>query len=181
MVAILIAVIVLIATLIAAGSLMRSTDTNSLIIGAIGFRQGVLQEAERAYAVARDAVPAGEAAEANAGPAYFASMQPGDAVRADLPAVLTTTTPTAGTTLPAGATGNTVRYVVERLCETAGPPTVANCAARNTGDKLNGGSIDEAASQVSQSARNGLRVAYRLTVRVDGPRRAQAYVQTIFQ
>ncbi|TDR48561.1 hypothetical protein DFR29_101181 [Tahibacter aquaticus] len=169
----LIAVIVLMATLLAVASLMRSVDTNSLIMGTIGFKQGVLQEAERAYVVARAGIPRTVAAQVDAAPAYFASVQPADSRRRDLPAALVADTPTIGTELPAGATGNRVRYVVERLCNVSGVADRGQCLV--PGAYTTGGTHDETSSIFTGS---GARAAYRLTVRVDGPRNAQAFVQT---
>ena len=49
MIASLLAIIVLVATLLAAVALMRSLDTSNTIAGSVAFRQGVIQESERAY------------------------------------------------------------------------------------------------------------------------------------
>lgn len=175
-VAMLIAVVVLMATLLAVSSLMRSVDTNSVIMGTIGFRQGVLQEAERAFTVARSGIPAGVNSRVDAAPAYFASLQPADARRPDLPAALTADAPSIGSTLSVGSTGNRVRYVVERLCDSVGAASRSNCivpAAYTTG-----GTHDETASVLTPG---GAQAAFRLTVRVDGPRNARAYVQTVIR
>ena len=49
MISMLIAVIVLVATLLAAIALMRSVDTANVVAGSMTFRQGGVQEAEKAY------------------------------------------------------------------------------------------------------------------------------------
>lgn len=176
MIAMVISLIVMMATLLAVVSLMRSTDMNTLILGTIGFKQGVVQEAERAFALARTRIPAGRASEVDAPPGYYASVQPVDAVRGDLPAALTVAVPTTGTVLAAGATGNSVRYVIERLCSASGGADNTRCVVPEA--YVSGGTNDETASDIS---RGSAVAAYRLTVRVDGPRRARAYVQTIIR
>lgn len=176
MIAMVISLIVMMATLLAVMGLMRSTDTNTLILGTIGFKQGVVQEAERAFAAARARIPAGRASEVDAPPGYYASLQPADAQRSDLPAALTEAEPTVGTVLAASGTGNAVRYVIERLCNGSGGADNTRCVVPEA--YVSGGTNDETASEIS---RGNAVAAYRLTVRVDGPRRARAYVQTIIR
>jgi type IV pilus assembly protein PilX len=70
--------------------------------------------------------------------------------------------------------GNTVRYVVHRLCETTGAPHIANCAkppaGANTGGSFSAGGPAQIASN---------QVYYRITTRITGPRNTVAYLQTV--
>jgi type IV pilus assembly protein PilX len=77
--------------------------------------------------------------------------------------------------LPApDAAGNTVSYVIRRLCTMVGAPHAANCAKSPTGINT-GGSFG--AGGVSQITNN--QVYYRITTRIAGPRNTVAYIQTI--
>lgn len=179
MIAMIIAIIVLVSTLLAVIGLMRSVDTSNLIAGTMSFKQGVLQEAERAYSAAKSSIPYGSAIESDSLPIYYASVQTADTARSDIPAgMVTAAAPSIGTTLPADpATGNTVYYVVERLCRSGTTGTTkASCVV--PGAYVTGGTNDESASTITPST---AQPAYRLTVRVDGPRNARTYVQTIIR
>lgn len=181
MIAMIIAIIVLVSTLLAVIGLMRSVDTSSMIAGTMSFKQGVVQEAERAYTVVKSNVPfGGVRSESDELPnAYSASILAADLTRKDIPRVLTsfaTNAPpppsaTIVQTLSTQSTQNKVYYVVDRLCRTAGPATKLNCiipGAYNTG-----GTVPDPGIGLS-----GALAAYRLTVRIDGPKNTQAYVQT---
>lgn len=173
----LIAIIVLLITLMAAVALMRSVDTGSSIAGRLGFKQQVTQEAELAYqdAVAGAAAylgPAGEADKADIG--YYATPQTSDA--RGIPTALIART--AGKQLQAPDTRDDIRYTVERLCPNAGPAlTVAPNACLVPAATINGGST----SGNQGGFGSGAQAAYRLTVRVEGPKHAISYVQTIMR
>lgn len=178
MIAMIIAIIVLVSTLLAVIGLMRSVDTGNLIAGSLTFRQGVVQEAERAYLAAKASIPFGIATDTdNTAVGYYASLQAADSARKDIPGILTGDDPTGGVEMPAAENGNKVRYMVERLCRTAGTfAEKGNCIV--PGAYTTGGTNDEASSLIAPGS---ALAAYRLTVRVDGPRRALAYVQTIIR
>ncbi len=174
MIAMIIAMVVLVCTLLAVVGLMRSVDSSNLIAGALSFKQGVLVEAERAYTVAKANVPYGTATESDsAGTGYYASVQTADTTRTDLPGMLVSG---GGIALAAGATGNTVRYVVERLCRNPGAASKDSCIVPAA--YVTGGTNDESASIITPSS---AQAAYRLSVRVDGPRNARSYVQTVIR
>lgn len=177
MIAMIIAITVLVSTLLAVIGLMRSVDTSNLIAGALTFKQGAVQEAERAYSVAKANIPYGTAANTDSsGVGYYASVQSADTTRTDLPASMVGSSPSIGVTLPAGTTGNTVRYVIERLCRVNGAASKDSCVVPTA--YIAGGTNDEAGSVITPSTAQS---AYRLTVRVDGPKNAQAFVQTVLR
>jgi len=172
-----IAIIVLLITLMAAVALMRSVDTGSSIAGRLGFKQQVTQEAELAY---QDAVsgaasylgPAGEADKADIG--YYATPQATDT--RGIPTALIAQT--AGKQFKAPNTADDIRYTVERLCPNSGPAlTVAPNACLVPAATINGGSTTGNQGGFG----SGAQAAYRLTVRVEGPKKAVSYVQTIMR
>ena len=71
------------------------------------------------------------------------------------------------------AAGNTVSYVIHRLCDAAGPPQSVNCAKSPAGSA--GGS--QSAGGLGGLTNN--QVYYRITTRIAGPRNTVAYIQTI--
>lgn len=175
MISTIIALIVLVVTLMAAVALMRSVDTSNTIAGSLSFRQGVTQESERAYqaTLANATMFTGSNGEAdNTTIGYYASTLAVDS--RGIPTLLTNQT---GGLVMTG-TQNIVRYVIERLCPNAGKAlkTAPNaCLAPSAA--ITGGSTT--GNQGGFTA--GALAAYRLTVRVDGPKNAVGYVQTVIR
>jgi type IV pilus assembly protein PilX len=186
MVATLMAVIVMIATLLALLALIASVDTSNVIAGNMNFRQGLAQEAERAYTAATGNVAfSGTASESdNAAIGYSSIILTADSTRPDLPSVLTGSIaagkPPAGVVaLPAlTSTANSVYYVVERLCTSTGPASNTNCIIPVP--FISGGSNSNQTSDGNHFLPIGI-PAYRLTTRVDGPRSTSGYVQTVLR
>ncbi|QWT20693.1 hypothetical protein KPL74_01480 [Bacillus sp. NP157] len=184
-IATLIAVIVLVATLLAAMALMRSVDTATAIASSVTFRQAAFQEAERAYTDIRtnlDSTFAPPISDTDApSKGYYASLQPHTSVRPEIPDVLVNLT--AGkivTMAPLSTGGNTVSYVVERLCPAAGAASLNTCIVPGTA--IGGGTSSNLTTDPGIPFNTtGSAAAFRLTVRVDGPRNAIAYVQTIIR
>lgn len=183
------ALVVLIVTLLAVLALTRSVDTGNRVAGTMAFRQGLMQQAEIAYSDAKAnltfAPPTTEAD--NPGLGYYAEITTASTIsnRKDLPALLTAepvdTSKVA--TIPTGKSplaGTTTYYIVERLCPTTGVATVATCivpgAAITGGTSSNGTSDPGIPFNTTGSA-----AAFRLTVRVEGPKNSRAYVQTILR
>ena len=177
-----IAIIVLVATLIAAAALTISVGTSNTIAGNMAFHQGLVQESERAYGAVMTGfkadVPAGDSDNPALG--YYATIQP-YAARSGIPDVLAQGASGSGTVLlPPSATGNSVRYVIERLCTAAGPATKASCIAPlATG--LEGSVSNQTGDQGNTNFQPTVPAAYRLTVRVEGPRGSIGYMQTIMR
>jgi type IV pilus assembly protein PilX len=184
MVATFVAVIVLIATLMAAIALMRSVDTTTTIATSLTFRQGVIQEAERAYEAVKAAnqIPfSGPLSEVdNASVGYSSFLLVGTTSRKYLPDVLVNATATSCSSpcvsMPAGSTDNQVRDVVERLCPQTGPADPKTCIV--PGAVVQGSQTTDAGSKISTGA---VLAGYRLSVRVDGPKNTVGYVQTILR
>lgn len=175
-----IAVIVLVATLIAAAALSVSANTSSTIAGNMAFRQGLVQESERAYGAVMSGFVFDVAADDEDLPAagYFATIQPYGATTG-IPNVLTSDT-VGGVALPPSATGNSVHYVIERLCTAAGPATKSSCIIP-LATNVNGSVSNQTGDQGNTNFQSGVSAAYRLSVRVDGPRGSVGYMQTVLR
>ena len=188
-----IALIVLVAMTMAAVAMMRSVDTATVVAGNIGFRQSAVNAADQGVQTAYAWLGAnvGGPGISNDSPAsgYFSSVTAGEApdwytnsaswVNA---AALTLTCPATGSTTTDCA-GNTVSYVIHRMCP------VANCAPNATcfgvtnvcGQTLSSTAVS--GEGVEQGAVNFFttppQTHYRVTVRSVGPRASIAYVQTM--
>jgi Tfp pilus assembly protein PilX len=183
MVSILIAIIVLVVTLLAAVALLRSVDTSNSIAGSLAFRQAVLQEASRAYGDARAKItysePTSDADHKAVG--YYATPQSAT-IRPDkdIPDILVNETSGSVVAMtPLAPTDNHVFYVVERLCPTVGAAVASTCVA--PGASIQGGSVSNQTKDNGPPFSSGVSAAFRLSVRVDGPKGAVAYVQTIMR
>ena len=87
---------------------------------------------------------------------------------------------TAGPALPIDAAGHRVRYVIHRLCRTAGSSDAAanSCLLFRSaqGGSSNRGQLSYGASKRFQSSDT---VYYRITVHVRGPRNTTAFIQIL--
>jgi hypothetical protein len=195
--ALLVALIVLVAMSLAGIALVRSVDTASLIAGNIAFRQGATLGADAGVEAARTYLlgAASTTLENNqVGAGYYATSQdavdltgnrtPGDADDdVKWPGV------TGGIASPfciaaKDDAGNSICFIVHRLCNSTGAIDVLTCATEqgtgsDTGRTLG---IVRQLETVSGSGptteASGVPMAYyRVTVRVTGPRNNISYVQ----
>jgi Tfp pilus assembly protein PilX len=176
------ALLVLLILAIGAVAVLRSVGNSQLSAGNLAFH--------------RDLVNQGEQAVANVMTAFKTNAPPLNGITtADLPAanyssVALPTNPQgvptallsnaafAAVTAPAniipGATPDiTIRYIIERLCTLTGGATITNCV-QSTGLPT-GGTHNRNTAVAPPSA-----TVYRVSVRVDGPRFTQAFLQTTF-
>jgi hypothetical protein len=182
----LIALTVLVAMSLAGVALMRSVDNTVVIAGNIAFKQSSLQVSDRG---ARDALGwlatryaqlplgSGMASLANDDPSfgYFSARPPTEPDWFD-PATWAESLTTNGG-LPDGS-GNTVRYVIHRMCSLPGLQEGEGnqeCSLYYTASqKLDSGS--KAIGQAQYDAQPQL--YYRVTTRVEGPRNNVTITQT---
>jgi Tfp pilus assembly protein PilX len=177
-----ITLIVLVAMTLAGIALVRSVSTTNLIAGNLAFQQGAVFAADTGIenAVAwLEQNDTGTTLHAdNSGTGYLASRQDPVAGQSwddfwnnQLAASAFPATPVAD------AAGNSVQYVIQRLCAAAGDPSAVgvNCASPPTSDATAGSSKSAGMKTPSRSSS----VYYRITSRVAGPRNTVSYVQAI--
>ena len=183
-----IALIVLVAMSLAGIALMRSVDTNVLIAGNLAFRQGATAGGDWGVENARSWI-AGNAGILNddkpAGASfYWANWQQNLDLIGNNPDPLVADydwNSADPNDLGFDSAGNQVKYVIHRLCDTAGAPNAVQCVrsslsagpgggpgGSNTIPPIGGGNINI-----------GTVVLYRVTVRVTGPRNTVSYVQAV--
>jgi type IV pilus assembly protein PilX len=172
----LISLVVLVIMTLSALALIRSVNLTNLIAGNLAFRESALLSSERSTETAMTWLAA-----ASAATLYDASTDNGyQAIRTDpatgqsWDAFWIATLADQSVTGTADVAGNTVSYVIQRLCDATGSPQTVNCAkspSTNVGGSQSGGS--------SIFLGSGSQVYYRITTRVAGPRNTTAYTQTI--
>jgi type IV pilus assembly protein PilX len=182
-VVLLIAFIILVALTLSAVALMRSVDTTNLIAGNMSFNQSAVHAGERSTELAVNNWLQLHLAATDV-TLHADHYDVGDkngyrAVREDPAAGVSWDTfwnATLKTQAVEGAqdsAGNTVSYVIHRLCDAVGPPHKVNCSKPPTGGT--GGSFSAGGPSPIASSQ----VYYRITTRIAGPRNTVAYIQTI--
>jgi type IV pilus assembly protein PilX len=169
-----IALIVLVAMTLAGIALSRSVGTGILVAGNLAFQEGATSsadggiEAGRAWLVAQDA----DTLRVDQARGYFANWD-------------TTFDPSTfnwtglATTVGTDAAGNTIEYVVHRLCrnsnETANAPGQQCVSLTSAGASSSKGGTSYGSTPLTGT----LQVYYRVTARVTGPRNTVSYVQSV--
>jgi uncharacterized membrane protein YgcG len=188
----LFAMIALVVLLIGAAALMRSMNTSLFTAGNFGFKRDLTNQGERAIAAVLDQVSAGAlgsdgARQANATASnYSASILATNDQGVPL-ALLTDAAFAAvgvsGNDIALADMGVTVRYVIDRLCTAAGPATQDGCTL--AGNLIPAGSSSSELLRAEDGSSGGSgavapQVVYRISIRVDGPRRTQSFFQSTF-
>jgi Tfp pilus assembly protein PilX len=180
----LIALILLVALSLAGIALIRSVSTSNIIAGNLAFQQGATHSADVGI---ETAVAFLEASSAGTSTTLHNSVTTGAtkyvAVRQDPSAGqswdafwnATLAGSGAVNTLATDAAGNTVSFVIHRLCNTTGAPTYPGCSSSPTDATSAGNSQGSGVVQLASPRQ----VYYRITARVAGPRNTLSYVQVV--
>lgn len=173
-----IALIVLVAMSLAGIALMRSVDTNVMIAGNLAFRQGATLAADRAFEDPAEGALAWLRNPINAplliadqSPRYWATMQQTNNMLTD------SYWSTASVELTDNLSGNRIRYVIHRMCESTGAQLNANCV--RVASAAAPASTKGAVGYGQQALQGATSTYYRVTVRIDGPRNTVSYVQAM--
>jgi Tfp pilus assembly protein PilX len=178
-VVLLVALIILVALTLAGVALLRSVDTANLVAGNMSFHESATQAGERSTEAAvstwlgpKTTAKSPDLFSNSAANGYLA-MRQDPAAGQSWDAFWTATLAASSVTGATDAAGNTVSYVVQRLCDAAGAPFTINCSkppTTNTGGSFSAGGIAPITSS---------QVYYRITTRIAGPRNTVSYTQTI--
>ncbi|WP_428416693.1 pilus assembly PilX family protein [Methylibium sp.] len=191
----IISLIVLVVMLISAAALMRSFDISLTTAGNLAFKRDLAQQSEQAAETilarfrAGGALTGAAAREANAPTLnYSATVLPSNPQ--GIPNTLLANDATfAGAWTDAdinAGQGITLRYVVDRMCATAGTgsETPDNCAVADASLQPGGSASEwQRAERASVGGARGAvaqPVVYRLTIRATGPRNTQSFFQSTF-
>ncbi len=183
-VVLIVALVVLVAMTLAAIALMRSVDTNTVIAGNLAFQQSATHSSDTGVETAiawLNANKAGSTLDSDDSTNAYAANGSNAALS---PAVGQSWNDYWATTLSArppyalakDSAGNTVSYVIDRLCNNAGPKTGgAACIASPVVTAASGNEEEAGAKPLNAPSV----VYYRITVRVAGPRNTVSYVQSV--
>jgi type IV pilus assembly protein PilX len=165
-----VALIALVSMSLAAAALIRSVDTSTLVAGNLAFKQSAAMSADTSITMASNYIDArgGTAALDNNIPAdgYYATAN-----TLDYGAAATWTNANSEPAGPEDSSGNTVRYVVERICAGAGEANQGNCLlGESEGARSNG-------ITPNPPPNPGTSAVYRITSRVTGPKNTLTYIQ----
>lgn len=190
------ALIILVLMALGGLALIRSMDTSNMIAGNMAFQQAAINSADagiesaNAWLQTNNAVPGTlnnsiPAAGYTASTPNIAANQTGEAFWNALSASGICWLPVAGGACstvagaPTGvpdAAGNTVAYMIQRLCNGTGSPAGAGCAVM-PGTGTTQGNDEGAGEELLVTPSQSL--YYRITVRVTGPRNTVSFVQAV--
>jgi type IV pilus assembly protein PilX len=186
--ALLVTLIVLVAMTLAGIALVRSVDTAVMIAGNLAFRQGATTAGDAGVEAALGSMMGNKASLASDSPSlgYYSTSQ--DSL--DLTGNRTTSTSDnfdwdgGGAIKPhclaTDAAGNTVCYIVHRLCAATGPLDASKCATKQA--KMGGSSLGAVRPMETYQERAWTEAAvsgyFRVTVRVAGPRNNVSFIQS---
>ncbi|MDO9205442.1 MAG: hypothetical protein Q7U19_08320 [Methylotenera sp.] len=170
------ALIALVVMSLAAAALIRSVDTNSLIAGNLSFKQSSMLSADSGVETARAWILANAGSlevdnAANAAAGYFATST------ADARALVDASTAVAtGSGIVAGTDtqGNTISFVVQRMCRTVGPSSTSTCLFGPLSKPVC--PSETLFPPIPCALQPSL--IYRVTARVVGPKNTVSYIQT---
>ncbi len=178
-----IALLALLVIMIASVGLIRSTDTSQQVAGKLAFKQDAVNQAERASLKVQALFESGVLStladrEQDLLPQnYYASLQ--QAHTSGLPAILMDTSlfdsAFGSNNITDSSSQITVRYIVERLCFSAGAVTISNCMTSTLNSDTGGDAINLGNQGKATASDNPI---YRLSVRVTGPLNTNAFMQS---
>lgn len=188
------ALIALVAMSLAALAVIRSVDTATLISGNLAFRQAATTSGDGSTEAAITALAAISAAGDAAGKRVFfdldhpfnvTSAATGYYSNADPLLNLTSTaTWVNASSSPAviDASGNTTRYIIQRMCRNANQLlSTTNCLFSSEVKSKDGRSVllSSNVCETSGCPKAGQLPVYRVTVRISGPKNTISYIQAM--
>jgi Tfp pilus assembly protein PilX len=179
----IIALIILIAMTLAGVAMIRSVDLTNIIAGNLAFKQAATHSGDTGVETAfafltanqagtflhTDVANQGYSANGNNAARSPAAGQTWEAYWATLPA-------NRIRTLATDASGNTVSYIIDRLCANSGDPAGgANCSASTVASVASGSGEEAGEKAITSSSA----IYYRITARIVGPRNTVSFIQSM--
>ena len=179
-----IALIALVVMSLAAVALIRSVDTSVIIAGNLAFKQSATTSADSGLETAATWLKTATAATlntdnaANAALGYYSTTTTPASLTADATWAAGSSRLATGFGIAAGTdpSGNTIRYIVQRMCNATGAALPANClyGAPAVGTSSQG---VKDATKASGNITPGQSLMFRVTTRVTGPQNTVSYTQ----
>lgn len=178
------ALIALVVMTLAAVALIRSVDTNTLIAGNLAFKQSATSSGDAGTEAAIIWLQAnlGSLDNSNAAAGYYNSLNQALDLTAQNWSII-------GSPAVQDSAGNTVRYVIQRLCNHPAakaaqpnsdvPITVSetNCILTDSPPPSSGMNVLAATEACASCTTTGGGAIYRITAQVTGPRNTISYIQ----
>ena len=191
-VVLIIALLVMVVTILAAVALVRTVDVATLVSGNLAYRQAAVQAADSGVEAARAYLMSLPIDNLNTPqlPAYFATWDGGitTTIKAFDPATFDWKDSSA-TVTDVPDTSVTVQYVVHRMCQNTGNPADPNTYCFTSQTVTTGGSsnrIKEPGDLPCFDPNTGKNLCgiaanpfYRISVKVSGPRGTVSYAQAV--
>lgn len=180
----IIALIMMVAMTLGGLALMRSVHTTTVIAGNLAFQQAATNSADRGLETAISWLEATKAANVNAldtdnaALGYTATKLTTDdaSYNQDWAALWSSVWTQRGIrSIGDDGAGNSVQYVIQRMCNQTGSSSTAKCATSPLDVTSSGGSKGAGVQAINVNSQ----VYYRVTVRVSGPRNTSSFVQAI--
>ena len=172
-VVVLIALIAMLALGYAGMALMRSVDAGIAVTGNVGLSQGAAlatdAAVEHAIAALFERRLIADLTSDDESQSYFASRQTQEDARGVPFALQKLTNYFADARIIDGGAGNSVRYVIERMCTTSGPAARDTCIFTPV--------VDTAIPGTAASPEPAPVPLFRQTMRIDGPAETTLYAQ----
>lgn len=183
-----VSLIVLVALLLAAAALMRSVDTSNIIAGNLTYQQSAINSGDAAVEQAIAWLENCSKGINGCASGTLDNDYTGYGYSANGNSTSTPHSPGAGQTwndywlaqldsrkktLPTDTAHNTPSYVIDRLCESAGPAGGASCVSSPV-IAIPTGNAEEAGERPLPPP---IKVYYRITVRTTGPKNTVSYIQ----
>jgi type IV pilus assembly protein PilX len=174
----LIALIAVVILAIGTVALFRSSDAALFNAGNLAFKRDMTNRGELGIVAAKAALTSGALNQEStrqsnqAASGYYATMQPTD--KHGLPnSLVALDTPVANTKIN-GGDGITIYYMIDRLCNATGSTDPSNACVVSSIGSAKGGTVLPYRGQAQPPSVP----VYRISVRVDGPRNSQTFLQT---
>lgn len=192
-----VALVALVVMSLAAVALIRSVDTNTLVTGNLAYKQSASITSSYGLEAMADTVGANPlvyAETSHPSDGYHANCEFVEGVSANrtckddhlfLDATWTDANSKLAQSLQTGISngkdqyGNTIRYVVERMCRTDGPADATKCLMSLEDDGSNSGCSNKVPPEGLPCTSVPIPL-YRVTVRISGPKNTVSYVQAFF-
>ncbi|QRF57574.1 hypothetical protein [Variovorax paradoxus] len=181
----LVCLIVLVVLMAGAVAVVRSMNTTLTSAGNLAFKRDLVNQGEQAAVKALALFGTGGSLSASGADTTNAPQFNYSAIRLDtndqgIPLALLKdatfdTVAQASNNITRDADKVIVRYVIDRLCNSTGAASKSNCVYAPATTDVRGGSVQESARPPPPKS-----LVYRLSVRVDGPRNTQVFLQSSF-
>jgi Tfp pilus assembly protein PilX len=192
------ALIALVVMSLAAVALIRSVDTGVIVAGNLAFKQSATIDGDNGLSAAMAWIQSNGTALNAPSPAngYYETSTTGiiltKATGGSWPGGLSAWSPGSSSAYVTGITGfstttnigqdqitgNTVQYVIERMCRVTGAPTTSAClmGTATSNDGKSYGTLDD--SHMVTLSNSSLSPMYRITAKITGPKNTISYVQS---